>query len=34
MNKALAEGYTFRDIAAHYAVSKTALHRHWQTLGG
>jgi hypothetical protein len=26
----LAEGYTFRDVAAKYAVSKTALHRHWQ----
>ena len=31
INTALAEGYTFRDVAALYAVSKTALHRHWQT---
>ena len=30
INRALAEGYTFRDIAGSYAVSKTALHRHWQ----
>jgi len=30
INQALREGYTFRDVAGHYAVSKTALHRHWQ----
>lgn len=30
INQALQEGDSFRDIAAEYAVSKTALHRHWQ----
>jgi len=30
INTALAAGHPFRDVAAHYAVSKTALHRHWQ----
>lgn len=30
INQALAEGYSFRDVAGSYAVSKTALHRHWQ----
>jgi hypothetical protein len=29
INQALAEGHSFRDIAGSYAVSKTALHRHW-----
>ena len=27
---ALVAGYSFRDIAAQYGISKTALHRHWQ----
>jgi hypothetical protein len=30
INKALAAGYSYRDVAGLYAVSKTALHRHWQ----
>jgi transposase-like protein len=30
INQALAEGDSFRDVAARYAVSKTAVHRHWQ----
>lgn len=30
INEALAEGNCFREIAAQYCVSKTALHRHWQ----
>ena len=32
INQALAEGYSFRDVAGSYAVSKTALHRYWQVL--
>ena len=30
INMALAEGRPFRDVAAEYSASKTALHRHWQ----
>jgi ribosomal protein S26 len=30
INQALADGYSFRDIASSFAVSKTAVHRHWQ----
>lgn len=30
INEALAEGYSFRDVAGSYAVSKTALHRYWR----
>ena len=30
IHQALREGHSFRDVAVSYAVSKTALHRHWQ----
>jgi hypothetical protein len=30
MNGALAAGYSYRDVAGYFAVSKTTLHRHWQ----
>ncbi len=31
IDAALETDGTFRDIAAQFGVSKTALHRHWQT---
>jgi hypothetical protein len=30
INHALAAGHSYRDVAGLYAVSKTALHRHWR----